>query len=589
MLVKEGAISKKQLEEGIHNQVIFGGRLGTNLVELGYLDEQTLTKWLAKKHGVPTVNWNSLNRIKPSVLKLFTKKLAKITESFPIKEEGKDLYVVMADPDNLEWIQQISFATGKKVKPLVLPEVRVFDLLTRFYNIGRELRYINLAMMYKVKEEEKPSDQPAFAAAGKMGLDREALKEREQIRLQIDFGRSEDLLSEEEFQRMTGDQYAEKAAAGPEPAPGPEPSAPAPAPAPAAPEAMIEPTPPPPAEAPPPPPRPGSPEQYRKTAQVLYSILLKQGVTRYIDKGTLQEFIKLFVKNQLKHQVLSMNFLANWLIIEANAPVEWLEGALSEFKNAGPSLGIAVALPGEPLPERPAAPAPAAEPEPLEPEEVIEEPSPPPAEAPLEAVEVLELGQDDMASLEEIEEFAPIEEPEEEEAAAAEELVELTLAEAKDKLLSEVQDRKDISRIVLGFAQGFFKRSLLFTVRKQTLFGWDGRGPGIDSGLVESIMLPLAEPSVFQLVNMTGSFFLGPVPPGPINGRFLKLLGGQQPNNAFIMPVVVNEKVVYMLYGDNGEGEFVPVNAPELQILAYQIPRALEMLIKRKKAAVSAA
>ena len=48
---------------------------------------------------------------------------------------------------------------------------------------------------------------------------------------------------------------------------------------------------------------------------------------------------------------------------EANAPVEWLEPLLDEFKANGPGLGITVLLPGETMaevaPVKPAAPAPA--------------------------------------------------------------------------------------------------------------------------------------------------------------------------------------------------------------------------------------
>ncbi len=630
MLVNDKVITKKQLEEGIQNQVIFGGRLGTNLVEMEYIDEQTLTKYLAKKHGVPTVAWRSLNRIKPDVLKIFTQKLAKSTESFPVKIDGKALYVVMADPGDLEAIQEISFATQKKVNPLVLPEIRVFDLLTRFYKIGRELRYINLAMKYQVSAPEKarPEASPRPAVA-----DRKQ-KEREEIHEKIDFDRSQDLMSDEEFQKITDGQYAEQGSetpAGPEPEqtaqekPGPEPLKPA-----------IEQTQP---ETQAPPPEPaakappaGSPEQYRKVAQGLYSLLMKRGVQQYLDKETLQEFLKVFVKSQLTSRQLSLNYLANWMIIEANASVEWLEEVMEEFRSYGPSLNLEVYLPGEQIPAakpvEPAPAAPAAEDVPkevVEPEElttVEEQPSPAemesapspeedraeakPAEDVLDELEameasaetvdevkteqasyeILELSPEEMATADELESFVPEEgdlEGEEQEVEA-EEYVELSLEEARHKILTEVNDRNDISRIVLGFAQGFFKRSLLFTVRGETLYGWDGRGPGINTKMAESIMLPLTETSVFQLVTNTMSFFLGPLPPAPVNQRFLKILGGQTPNNAFIMPVVVNEKVVYMLYGDNGEGEFVPVNAPEVQILAYQIPAALETLIKRKKA-----
>ena len=637
MLVRDKVISKGQLEEAIQNQVIFGGRLGTNLIEMRLLDEPTLTKYLARKHGVPTVDWTLLNRIKPSVLKLFNKKLANSAEGFPLKVDGKDIYVVMTDPANLNAIQEINFATGMNVKPLVLPEVRVYDLLTRFYGIGREMRYIGLAMMYQKPVEKKKPLKQAYKSTAPGLSDKEA-KEREHLKQQIASGRSGDLLGEDEFQQMTDDQFRGQQQKE-EPVDVGMPSMPESAPPPPEPEAPAEPAPPP---AAPTAPKPGPPEKtapavavprrttpagqppYKETAQALYSLLMKGGAEKYISRKDLQEFLKLFVKSQLKDNILSMNYLANWFIIEANAPVEWLEDILEEFKKAAPELGIAVVLPGEQPPKAPpkkveaipAEEAPAEvieEAEPIPEEEITPvEPAPPaPPEAPAEPAppekpaeevisdieqmaeeetagpampEMMELSAEDLATAAEAEEFVPDEVEEEIEEEEEEEYVQLSLDEARQKLHSEVEDRRDISRIVLGFAKGYFKRSVLFTVRGETLYGWDGVGPDISTGLAESIMLPLNEPNVFQLVNTTMSFFLGPMQPNPVNDRFLKHLGNERPNNVFIMPVVVNEKVVYMLYGDNGDGEFVPPTAPELQILAYQVPQALEDLIKRKKA-----
>lgn len=617
MLLKDKVLTAAQLEEAIKCQVIFGGRFGTNLIELGFLDEQALTKYLARKHGVPTVDWNLLNRIKPEVLRLFTKKLAKKTEAFPLKLEGKDLWVVMSDPSNQEAIEEIVFATGKKVKPLVLPEVRVFDLLTRFYGIGRELRYINLAMMYKRKEEAAAPAAVAKPAPPK-GMDDQQWREREALRSRIATEDSGDLLSEEDFHKSTSQveskMTAETASPPPEPA-APPPPAPEPEPA------IAEPLPPPPAPAMPKiPPRPAEvkpgTQPFRETAQLIYSQLTKRGIQQYMTKSHLQEFLKIFVTSQLKGHVLPLSYLANWLIIEANVPVEFLEPILSELKQAALSLGVTVLLPGERAPEKPTAPpAPAVQPpapaEPSPAEEVIEEaesleaipelpselltpveppaapaaPEPLPAEAPAEilevgGVQVLELSAADLTEVEPAEVMVTPEEVEE--PPVEPEYPVLNLAQAQ-KSLAEVNDRRDIGKIVIGLARSSFKRSLLFTVRGQTLFGWDGLGSGIKTDQVETIMLPLTEASVFQLVNKTMSFFLGPIPPGPINDRFLKSLGGERPNNILIMPVVANEKVVYMFYGDNGAGQFVAPN-PELQILAYQVPRSLETLIKRKKA-----
>ena len=53
MLLEERLITTAQLEEALEAQVIHGGRLGTNLVELGFTQEKDLARLLGKQHGVP--------------------------------------------------------------------------------------------------------------------------------------------------------------------------------------------------------------------------------------------------------------------------------------------------------------------------------------------------------------------------------------------------------------------------------------------------------------------------------------------------------------------------------------------------------
>jgi hypothetical protein len=303
---------------------------------------------------------------------------------------------------------------------------------------------------------------------------------------------------------------------------------------------------------------------------------MKNGADQYVPKATLQEFLKIFVQSQLQARVLSLTHLANWLIMESDTPVEWLEQTLGQFRALESRLDIAIYLPGEKLPELPKeAPPPAPA------------PPPPPAEAPAaaeeEAVEELVEVSDELTAEEaaaEVELAAPVVEEEVEEE---EEIEQLTLAQAQQKLMAEVQDRTDISRIVLGFARGFFFRSLLFTVRSGTLFGWDGRGGTLNQKLAESITLALTDPSMFKTVNDLKCHYLGPILSTPTNTAFLEKMGGEKPNNAFLIPILVNEKVIYLLYGDNGAGRNVPFDIGELLILAQKIPPALDQLIRRKK------
>src|SRR3569833_1073518 len=53
LLLRNAAIGLSQLEAALRNQVLYGGRLGTNLVELGFLDLELLSTYLAELTGLP--------------------------------------------------------------------------------------------------------------------------------------------------------------------------------------------------------------------------------------------------------------------------------------------------------------------------------------------------------------------------------------------------------------------------------------------------------------------------------------------------------------------------------------------------------
>ncbi len=47
-LVKEALITRQQLDQALKRQVQFGGRIGTNLVELRFLEEEELSSFLSR-------------------------------------------------------------------------------------------------------------------------------------------------------------------------------------------------------------------------------------------------------------------------------------------------------------------------------------------------------------------------------------------------------------------------------------------------------------------------------------------------------------------------------------------------------------
>ena len=77
MLLSDGTLRPDQVEEALAAQVINGGRLGTNLVELGHLTEEQLARALGKQHGVAAA-WGeivpspqALSMVVPSLMNTF--------------------------------------------------------------------------------------------------------------------------------------------------------------------------------------------------------------------------------------------------------------------------------------------------------------------------------------------------------------------------------------------------------------------------------------------------------------------------------------------------------------------------------------
>jgi hypothetical protein len=145
LLVKAGIITEAQLEEAINSQVIFGGRLGTNLLELEYIDEPTLCKFLSAKHGVPYIDLRGKLQVDQGVIKLVPKSIAAKHKVFPLKLEGRTLHLVCLDPSDLTGIDEVKFLTGKNLQLYVAPEIRIYAALEKLYGIKRDIRFITLS------------------------------------------------------------------------------------------------------------------------------------------------------------------------------------------------------------------------------------------------------------------------------------------------------------------------------------------------------------------------------------------------------------------------------------------------------------
>jgi len=161
LLLQQGVITQAELEEALKYQVIFGGKLGTNLIEMGVLEEEDITRALSRKFNIPAVDLEQIMHVAPEAIAAIPAELAGKYRVLPLVFEGRRLTLAMADPADLKTIDEIAFRTGLIVRPQVVAEVRLVLALEKYYGIERDRRYIHAA---KKVEAKKKKHVPAAAA-----------------------------------------------------------------------------------------------------------------------------------------------------------------------------------------------------------------------------------------------------------------------------------------------------------------------------------------------------------------------------------------------------------------------------------------
>ena len=135
LLVNSEIISEDQLKEAVNLQRREGGRLGTNLISLGYISEEKLVSFLSTQWGVPAVNLTDY-KIDPSVLKLIPYEIARKYLILPVARVGATLTIASADPSNVFVIDDVKFMTGYNVEVVVAGETSVINAISTYYKGG---------------------------------------------------------------------------------------------------------------------------------------------------------------------------------------------------------------------------------------------------------------------------------------------------------------------------------------------------------------------------------------------------------------------------------------------------------------------
>ena len=142
LLLEEKLLSQAQLEEGLEAQVVYGGRLGTNLVELGFVKEPDLARVLGRQHNIPFASGEMVPD--PSALAVADVDFYDDKDVMPMRVDATKLTVAVVHPSQIEAIDQLGFKSGKRVVQVVIPEFRMAQLLRKYARAFRPMRPIDM-------------------------------------------------------------------------------------------------------------------------------------------------------------------------------------------------------------------------------------------------------------------------------------------------------------------------------------------------------------------------------------------------------------------------------------------------------------
>ncbi|MCE5195450.1 MAG: Flp pilus assembly complex ATPase component TadA [Nitrospiraceae bacterium] len=136
ILIQQGIITKEQLKTALAEQKAHPSdqkRIGSYLIDLGYLTEEDITKALGIQFNLPVMTIEGM-RIKSEVIDLVTENMAKKFNIMPLFKIEDELTVAISDPTDITLLDIISSETGHKVVPVMAVYSEITKAINKNYS-----------------------------------------------------------------------------------------------------------------------------------------------------------------------------------------------------------------------------------------------------------------------------------------------------------------------------------------------------------------------------------------------------------------------------------------------------------------------
>lgn len=131
-LVRAGIVSNGDLETALQQHSNKNAQLGETLLEMGFVEEDTLLLFLGQQLGIPSVRLRS-GLVDPCVVRLIPRSKAESFSVLALFHVRGSLTVAMAEPTNLRQIDELERITGLKIRPVLAMRSAIDRMLAHCY------------------------------------------------------------------------------------------------------------------------------------------------------------------------------------------------------------------------------------------------------------------------------------------------------------------------------------------------------------------------------------------------------------------------------------------------------------------------
>ena len=130
ILLRQKRITREQLDQVVREMNLHGDTLISQLVKQNLFTEEEITKFIAKSFGRPIVDLDKIE-IDPNLTKISTDIMRK-NMAIPIKRTGNVLTLAVADPYDINALDEMAFISGCQVDVVIAPESQILQKLDDF-------------------------------------------------------------------------------------------------------------------------------------------------------------------------------------------------------------------------------------------------------------------------------------------------------------------------------------------------------------------------------------------------------------------------------------------------------------------------